>query len=107
MLSHVRESSGSIAAFRLGPTPTGAARIESSWSSLPGRRALLADANHWALTDYGSLVAWLQTTGLVTATARAALVGSGDPVVTLAEVRRRVGTFSPAICCSGTMSRRR
>ncbi|MEV5681061.1 acetylhydrolase [Streptomyces sp. NPDC052179] len=71
----------------------GAARIESSWASLPGRRVLLADANHWAFTDYGSLVARLQTAGLVTATARAALIGTGDPVVTLAEVRRRVGAF--------------
>ncbi|MFI1400536.1 alpha/beta hydrolase family protein [Streptomyces sp. NPDC020681] len=71
----------------------GTARIESSWANLPGRRALLADANHWAFTDYGSLVPRLQTTGLVTATARDALVGTGDPVVTVAEVRRRVGTF--------------
>jgi alpha-beta hydrolase superfamily lysophospholipase len=71
----------------------GAARIESSWASLPGRRVLLADANHWALTDYGSLVARLRTAGLVTATARAALIGTGDPAVTRAEVRRRVRTF--------------
>nr|WP_245659347.1 acetylhydrolase [Streptomyces ochraceiscleroticus] len=71
----------------------GAARIESSWASLPGRRALLADANHWAFTDYGSLVPRLQSAGLVTATARATLVGTGNPVVTLAEVRRRVGAF--------------
>ncbi|MGV9879662.1 alpha/beta hydrolase family protein [Streptomyces sp. NPDC003006] len=71
----------------------GAARIESSWARLPGRRVLLADANHWAFTDYGSLVARLQSAGLVTAAARATLIGTGDPVVTLAEVRRRVGTF--------------
>lgn len=71
----------------------GAARIESSWANLPGRRVLLADANHWAFTDYGSLVAQLQAAGLVTATARAALIGTGDPVVTLAEVRARVGSF--------------
>ena len=71
----------------------GAARIESSWASLPGRRLLLADANHGAFTDYGSLVARLQTAGLVTATARAALIGTGVPVVTLAEVRRQVGSF--------------
>ncbi|MFD8414695.1 alpha/beta hydrolase family protein [Streptomyces sp. NPDC059650] len=71
----------------------GAARIESSWADLPGRRALLTDANHWAFTDYGSLVARLRTAGLVTATTRAALVGTGDPVVTLTEVRRRVETF--------------
>ncbi|MER6138542.1 acetylhydrolase [Streptomyces sparsogenes] len=71
----------------------GAARIESSWASLPGHRALLPDANHWAFTDYGSLVARLRTAGLVTAAARAALIGTADAVVTLAEVRRRVGTF--------------
>ncbi|MEW1635962.1 acetylhydrolase [Streptomyces sp. NPDC093801] len=71
----------------------GAARIESSWAGLPGRRALLADANHWAFTDYGSLVPQLQATGLVTAAARAALVGTGDPAATLAEVRRRVRAF--------------
>ncbi|MFF4645865.1 hypothetical protein [Streptomyces sp. NPDC001389] len=71
----------------------GAARIESSWAGLPGRRALLTDANHWAFTDYGPLVPQLQATGLVTATARAALVGTGDPAVTLAGVRRRVGAF--------------
>ncbi|MFG2331632.1 alpha/beta hydrolase family protein [Streptomyces sp. NPDC048604] len=71
----------------------GTARIKSSWAGLPGCRALLADANHWAFTDYGSLVPRLQSAGLATATARAALVGTGNPVVTLAEVRRKVGTF--------------
>ncbi|MFF3553777.1 alpha/beta hydrolase family protein [Streptomyces tsukubensis] len=71
----------------------GAARIASSWASLPGHRRLLPDANHWAFTDYGSFVPRLRTSGLVTATARNALVGPGDPAVTLAEVRRRVGTF--------------
>ncbi|EFL12859.1 acetylhydrolase [Streptomyces sp. C] len=71
----------------------GAARIDSSWAGLPGRRVLLPDANHWAFTDYGSLVPRLQSSGLVTATARTALVGPGDPVVTLTAVRRRVGAF--------------
>ncbi|MFE7134882.1 alpha/beta hydrolase family protein [Streptomyces sp. NPDC057638] len=71
----------------------GAARVESSWAGLPGRRVLLADANHWAFTDYGSLVARLHSAGLVTASARAALIGTGDPVVTLAGVRTRVGGF--------------
>ncbi|MEU2655015.1 acetylhydrolase [Streptomyces sp. NPDC007325] len=71
----------------------GAARIASSWAGLPGRRMLLSDANHWAFTDYGPLVARLHTAGLVTAAARAALIGTGDPAVTLAEVRRRVGGF--------------
>ncbi|MFH7594733.1 acetylhydrolase [Streptomyces racemochromogenes] len=71
----------------------GAARIESSWAGLPGHRALLPAANHWAFTDYGPLVPRLQAAGLVTATARDALVGSGDPAVTLAQVRRRLGAF--------------
>ncbi|MGV9310609.1 alpha/beta hydrolase family protein [Streptomyces sp. NPDC003691] len=71
----------------------GAARIEASWAGLPGHRALLNDANHWAFTDYGSLVPPLQTSGLMTAAARAGLVGTGDPAVTLAAVRRRTGAF--------------
>ncbi|THA78702.1 acetylhydrolase [Streptomyces sp. A0592] len=71
----------------------GAARIESSWAGLPGRRVLLADANHWTFTDYGSLVPQLQTAGLVTAAARAALIGTSDPAKTLAEARARVGAF--------------
>lgn len=71
----------------------GAARIESSWAGVPGRRVLLPEADHWAFTDYGSLVPRLQTCGLVTATTRSALVGPGDPAVTLARVRRRVGAF--------------
>lgn len=71
----------------------GAARIEASWTGLPGRRVLLPHANHWAFTDYGSLVARLRSAGLVTAAARAALIGTGDPAVTLAHVRSRVGAF--------------
>ncbi|MFJ9431475.1 alpha/beta hydrolase family protein [Streptomyces sp. NPDC101490] len=71
----------------------GAARVDSSWAGVPGHRRLLPHANHWAFTDYGSLVPRLRTSGLVTAAARTALVGTGDPVATLAEVRRRVGTF--------------
>ncbi|MFF5971697.1 alpha/beta hydrolase family protein [Streptomyces sp. NPDC012769] len=71
----------------------GAARIESSWAGLPGHRALLTGANHWAFTDYAALVPRLQAAGLVTAAARAALVGPGDPAAAVAAVRRRVGGF--------------
>ncbi|MFB7470071.1 alpha/beta hydrolase family protein [Kitasatospora sp. NPDC056184] len=71
----------------------GAARIDSSWAPLPGRRELLADANHWAFTDLGPLVARLRAAGLVTASARAALVGTGDAAAALARVRRGVGAF--------------
>ncbi|MFF9149495.1 alpha/beta hydrolase family protein [Streptomyces sp. NPDC014861] len=71
----------------------GADRVDSSWAGLPGRRAMLPDASHWAFTDYGSLLPPLQASGLVTATARTALVGPGEPEAALAAVRRRVGSF--------------
>ncbi|RSS68915.1 acetylhydrolase [Streptomyces sp. WAC06614] len=71
----------------------GGARITSSWADVPGCRALLTDAHHWAFTDYGSLVPQLQSAGLVRATTRTALVGPGDPAVTSTVVRRRVGAF--------------
>ncbi|MFJ9581483.1 alpha/beta hydrolase family protein [Streptomyces sp. NPDC101191] len=70
-----------------------AARIERSWSGLPARRARLADAAHWAFTDYAALVPRLQAAGLVTGATRAALVGTGDPARTTAAVRRRLGAF--------------
>ncbi|MER7520442.1 alpha/beta fold hydrolase [Streptomyces sp. NPDC126499] len=71
----------------------GAPRVESSWAGLPGRRALLTGANHWAFTDYAAFVPRLQAAGLVTAAARAALVGPGDGDAAMASVRRRVGGF--------------
>lgn len=71
----------------------GAARIERSWAGLPGSRALLTDADHWALTDYAALVPQLQSAGLVTPATRAALVGTADPAATVAALRRRVGAF--------------
>ncbi|MFI7005305.1 alpha/beta hydrolase family protein [Streptomyces sp. NPDC050145] len=71
----------------------GADRIESSWQGLPAHRARLTDADHWAFTDYGSLVPRLQTTGLVSAATRNTLVGTGAPAPTLAQLRREVGTF--------------
>ncbi|WMX46804.1 acetylhydrolase [Streptomyces roseicoloratus] len=70
-----------------------AGRVVSSWAGVPGRRELLADANHWAFTDYGSLVPRLHALGLMTSGARAALVGTGDPVATLAALRQRTATF--------------
>ncbi|MEU8619210.1 alpha/beta fold hydrolase [Streptomyces sp. NPDC048623] len=71
----------------------GAARIDTSWTGVPGERALLRDANHWAFTDFAALVPRLQAAGLVTDETRAALVGTGDPAGTVAAVRRRVGAF--------------
>ncbi|MEV5969695.1 acetylhydrolase [Streptomyces sp. NPDC051921] len=74
----------------------GAARLERSWSGLPGHRALLPAAGHWAFTDYAAFVPQLQDAGLVTAGTRAALVGTGAPARTVARVRRRLGTFFDA-----------
>ncbi|MFG3345635.1 alpha/beta hydrolase family protein [Streptomyces sp. NPDC048018] len=71
----------------------GAERIERSWSGLTGRRALFADAAHWAFTDYAALVPRLQAGGLVTGATRAAMVGTGDPARTTAAVRGRLGSF--------------
>ncbi|MEU9235987.1 hypothetical protein [Streptomyces subrutilus] len=71
----------------------GAARIDSSWAHLHGHRTLLAHATHWPFTDCGSLVPQLQTAGLVTAAARAALVGTAGPQAALAAVWRRLHAF--------------
>ncbi|MFB6840004.1 alpha/beta hydrolase family protein [Streptomyces sp. NPDC056361] len=70
-----------------------AARLERSWAGVPARRVLLARSGHWVLSDYAFLVPQLQAAGLVTAGARAALVGPGDTAAAMAVVRRGVGSF--------------
>ncbi|MFH8841021.1 alpha/beta hydrolase family protein [Streptomyces sp. NPDC017868] len=70
-----------------------AARLERSWAGVPARRVLLTDANHWIFGDYAHLVPQLQAAGLVTAGARAALVGAGNPAVATARVRYGVRAF--------------
>ncbi|MFF0474092.1 alpha/beta hydrolase family protein [Streptomyces sp. NPDC004284] len=70
-----------------------AARLERSWAGVPARRVLLTDANHWIFSDYADLVPQLQAAGLVTAGARAALVGAGNPAVATARVRYGVRAF--------------
>jgi hypothetical protein len=42
----------------------------------PVRRVQLADANHWVWTDYAAFAPQLQSACLMTATARAKLVGA-------------------------------
>ncbi|WP_030202719.1 acetylhydrolase [Streptomyces sp. NRRL S-87] len=79
--------------FRTDGFSAGADRIDSSWRGVSGERAVLRDANHWAFTDYAALVPQLAAAGLVTAEARTALVGRGDPTRTIATVRRRVDRF--------------
>lgn len=92
-LDPVPDTDRPLLLFRTDGFAEGAARIDSSWAGVPGERARLRDASHWAFTDYAALVPRLQAAGLVTAQARAALVGPGDPDRTVAAVRRRVGGF--------------
>ncbi|GGV12867.1 hypothetical protein GCM10010275_62360 [Streptomyces litmocidini] len=68
-------------------------RLVRSWEGVPARRVLLTGANHWIFSDYAHLVPQLQAAGLVTAGARAALVGAGDTAAATALVRRGVRAF--------------
>jgi dienelactone hydrolase len=64
-------------------------RFERTWAAVmshggPVRRVELSQANHWVFTDYAALTPQLQEAGLVTAEARARLIGStscGVPAV--------------------------
>jgi dienelactone hydrolase len=72
------------------------ARFDRTWSALtshggPVRRVELSDANHWIWTDYAAFAPQLQSAGLMTAAARAHLVGASDCGVPA--VRRLVRKF--------------
>jgi dienelactone hydrolase len=71
-------------------------RFDRTWGALmshggPVRRVELPDANHWVFTDYAALTPQLQSAGLVTAAARARLIGSGS--CGASAVRRLVRSF--------------
>ncbi|MFF8376911.1 alpha/beta hydrolase family protein [Streptomyces sp. NPDC015661] len=68
-------------------------RLVRSWVGVQARRVVLPDANHWIFSDYAHLVPQLQAAGLVTAGARARLVGAGDTRAATAVVRRGVRSF--------------
>ncbi|WBP88699.1 hypothetical protein [Kitasatospora cathayae] len=73
--------------------------MDRSWSALAAhsgrtvRRALVADADHWAFTDFAAMLPQLQAAGLITAERRNALIGGVAPTVSVPEVRRAVRRF--------------
>ncbi|MGY0056810.1 hypothetical protein ACWY4P_09625 [Streptomyces sp. LZ34] len=73
--------------------------MRRSWAALlshPGdriERRELRDAMHWVFTDYAAIAPQLQTAGLMTAEARAALVGTADPARSVPAVRGPVRGF--------------
>ncbi|MFI5707456.1 alpha/beta hydrolase [Kribbella sp. NPDC051620] len=71
------------------------ARFDSSWSALHGpvRRTEVTNANHWVFTDLGAMAPQLQAAGLMTAEARANLVGAVNPSVSVPLIRRTVRAF--------------
>lgn len=71
----------------------GAARLARSWAGVPAHRVPLPGSNHWVFGDYAFLVPQLQAAGLVTAAARAALIGPADPAAAVHAVRRGTRSF--------------
>ncbi|MCX5206432.1 alpha/beta fold hydrolase [Streptomyces sp. NBC_00237] len=74
------------------------ARFDRSWSALlahggPVTRREIANAGHWAFTDYAALAPQLQKAGLMTAAQRAGMVGAADPRVTVRAVGHLVRSF--------------
>ncbi|MFE5160245.1 alpha/beta fold hydrolase [Streptomyces sp. NPDC056697] len=74
------------------------ARLDRSWAALlahggPVARRQLGNTQHWAFTDYASLVPQLQRAGLMTAAGRAAMVGRADPRATVPAVRHLLRSF--------------
>ncbi|MEV6271452.1 prolyl oligopeptidase family serine peptidase [Kribbella sp. NPDC051936] len=71
-------------------------RFDRTWSAVlshggPVRRVQLSDANHWIWTDYAAFAPQLEAAGLMTAAARAKLVGASRCAVPA--VRRLVREF--------------
>ncbi|MFD3663244.1 alpha/beta hydrolase family protein [Streptomyces sp. NPDC058659] len=71
----------------------GAERRERSWERLRARRVLLTGSDHWVFTDHAFLVPQLQAAGLLTAEARAALIGAADPAAAVDALRRGTRSF--------------
>lgn len=74
-------------------------RLDRSWAALLAhprgcaRRAMIDDAGHWVFTDYAAMAPQLQAAGLMTAAARAGLVGTLPPARSVPTVRGHVRSF--------------
>ncbi|XVS62644.1 alpha/beta hydrolase [Actinosynnema sp. CA-299493] len=72
-------------------------RYRRAWSAVLAhghvRQHVIADANHWTLTDFAAMVPRLHAAGLVDDAGRAAMVGTLDPAVAVPTVRRHVVSF--------------
>jgi dienelactone hydrolase len=79
--------------------------LDLSWSMLIARsgprvaRRQIADANHWAFTDFEPMAVQLEAAGLMSAAARDSFVGSVDPRIAVPEVR---GLLRGLLECSQT-----
>jgi hypothetical protein len=72
-------------------------RYRRAWAAVLAhggvRQHVIADANHWTLTDFAALAPQLHDAGLMADAGRTAMVGALDPAVAVATVRRHVVSF--------------
>ena len=73
-------------------------RFERSWSAMLAhggctRWRQLDNANHWVFTDYAAMAPQLQAAGLMSAEARAKLVGAIEPAQSVPAVRSYIRSF--------------
>ncbi|MER5263784.1 alpha/beta hydrolase [Actinosynnema sp. NPDC002837] len=72
-------------------------RYRRAWSAMLAhggvQQHVIADANHWTLTDFAALTPQLHDAGLMDDAGRTAMVGTLDPAVAVPTVRRHVVSF--------------
>lgn len=73
------------------------ARYQRAWSATlahgSARQRVIADANHWTLTDFAAVAPQLHAAGLMDDAGRTSLVGTLAPVTSVPTVRRHVVSF--------------
>lgn len=72
-------------------------RYHRAWSALLAhgcaRQHVIANANHWALTDFAAMAPQLHAAGLMTDTGLSTMVGDLDPSTSVPTVRRHIISF--------------